>query len=211
MPLPLLLPLALAATTLHCGAGVHASTPTLIAANGTRFTMRVSADDDHVLTGHGCRAEFTIAVQPPTGAPIENQPESSDGAWGRLITIDLNGFDNHDTTAVGILHEAEQQNPEQSMTDIFLVDLSAAQWASYNLDQPFRKKLTSDCIAKLAVVGTTAKYEVVVATSNAPNCPTTRFALTRARDKHQRDSISAIHALPKQAEVLPLDPGAVAP
>jgi hypothetical protein len=211
MPLPLLLPLALAATTLHCGAGVRAATPTLKAANGTRFTLRVATDDDHVLTGHGCRAEFTLAVQPPTGAPIENQPESSDGAWGRLIAIDLNGFDAQDTTAVGVLHEADTENPGEAMTSIFLVDLSAAQWASYNLDQPFRKKLTPECIAKLAIVGTTARYEVVVAASNAPNCPTTRFALTRARDKNQRDYIASIHALPKNAEVLPLDPGTAAP
>jgi hypothetical protein len=207
--MPLLLSMALSSATLHCAAHSSGGTSSLVASNGTRFTLRIDMDDDHGKNTHLCEADFTFAAALPHQPESQNNAYLSDDAWDRTIVLEVYGFDSSDTHVFGIIRETAAK----PSTTLFRYSIPSRDLMTADLDRTLRNKLPRACIASLTVVGTVRsnRSEIVLATHPTPSCPHRRFALTLAQDAAQRDIVRSVHVLPAGAMAFPLDAGKTQP
>lgn len=200
---PLLLSMALSSATFHCAAHSYKTTPTLIASNGTRFTLLVNMDDDHGKNTHLCEADFTFLTDPPDQNAQPDQPYVSDDVWNRPIALYVYGFDAGDTRVFGIIREGASH----ASTTLFSYSLTSNDLLTADLSRALRGRLQQACIASVTVVGTTNRSEIVVASGHSSRCPGRSFALDFAQDSTQAYIVRSVRTLPADATVVPLDTG----
>ena len=203
---PCMLPLILlAASLLHSqqaslecvdtGADIAAAeTQEVRGPRGASAVLKVSTADDHSKNSHDCMADYKLVVTPATGsAPVEVDFLSSDGDYGRTLSLRLTGFSQDGKRVLGILAEGGKY----STTFLFDYHLGDAQAPIVDLQAQFKRVAPPGCSQTLEVIGITANGAIALESNSEKACGSSRHWLVDAAG-------SKAQPLPQSSAILPL-------
>jgi hypothetical protein len=151
--------------------------------NGTTAVLKVSSADDHSKSGHWCSAEYELVITPAAGgAPAVVDFLTSNGDWGRILSLRLEGFSYDGGRVFGIFSE----RGKYSYTTLFYYDTAGGPVQLVDLKERFRRIVTPKCRASFAVVGTTADGGIVLELPSAEGCTASGRWLLNSNGKVQR-------------------------
>jgi hypothetical protein len=166
---------------------------------GATAVLKVSTADDHSKDSHECWSEYKLTFTPAGGPPVEADVDTSDGDWGRPISLRLAGFTRDGRRVLGILSEGGKY----AVTLLFDYHAGDAVAQIVDLNMQFARVAPAGCVKTLGVIGTTAGGTIVLESSSEKACGANRrWAVDPARAKAQ--------PLPQGAQVQSLyesDPG----
>ena len=208
--LPLIL---LAASLLHSqqasmecvdtGANIAATeTQAVRGPRGATAVLKVSTADDHSKNSHDCMADYKLVVTPATGsAPVEVDFLSSDGDYGRTLSLRLAGFSQDGKRVLGILAEGGKY----STTFLFDYHVGDAQAPIVDLQAQFKRVAPPGCNQTLEVIGTTANGAIVLESNSEKACGSSRRWLvdaagSKAQPLPQSSAILALYELKDSAQ-----------
>jgi hypothetical protein len=162
--------------------------------SGATAVLKVSSSDDHSKNSHDCMADYKLVVTAATGsAPVEIDFLSSDGDYGRTLSLRLAGFSQDGKRVLGILAE----DGKYSTTLLFDYHAGDAQVPLVDLKMQFARAAPLGCVQTLQVIGTTASGAIVLESSSEKACGSSRRWLVDA-------SGSKAQPLPQSAAILGL-------
>jgi hypothetical protein len=162
--------------------------------SGANAVLKVSSSDDHSKNSHDCMADYKLVVTPATGsAPVEIDFLSSDGDYGRTLSLRLAGFSQDGKRVLGILAE----DGKYSTTLLFDYHAGVAQVPLVDLKMQFARVAPPGCSQTLEVIGTTANGAIVVESNSEKACGSSRRWLVNATG-------SKAQPLPQGASILSL-------
>jgi hypothetical protein len=137
---------------------------------GTTAVLKVSTTDDHSKDSHECWAEYKLAFTPAEGAPIEADVDTSDGDWGRPISLRLAGFTRDGKRVLGTFTEGGKY------ATTLLFDYHAGQAVAQivDLNAQLARVAPRSCASTLGIIGTTAGGAIVVESESQTACGTSR-------------------------------------
>lgn len=149
---------------------------------GATVILKVSTSDDHSKNSHECWAEYKLVFTPTGAATIEADIDTSDGEYGRSLSLLLAGFTRDGKRVLGILSEGGKY-PVTLLFDYHAGDAVAQ---LVDLKMQFVRIAPAGCVQTLAVVGTTSKGAIVVESSSEKACGASRrWLIDPAGDKAQ--------------------------
>jgi hypothetical protein len=150
---------------------------------GASAALKVSSTDDHSKNSHECWAAYQLLVTPAHGgSPATVDLDSSDGDWGRSLSLRLAGFSNDGQHVVGILAESGKY----PLVLLFDYNPGSGQVQLVDLQMTFAHVLAATCRQTLTVIGMTKAGEIVVESSTEKACgPGRRWAVEPAASKAQ--------------------------
>ena len=170
--LPFILFAALATTqqiSMECAntADAGAQTQPVRGPAGSAAILKVSSSDDASKDSHQCRADYQLLVTPAAGAtPTTVDFLSSDGDYGRSLSVRLDGFSQDGGRIFGVLDEGDST----PMTLLFDYHASGGPVQLVNLAKQFAPVMPAACIRTLDVIGTTSLGAFVLETNSAKPC-----------------------------------------
>jgi hypothetical protein len=162
---------------------------------GASVVLKVSSTDDHGKNSHECWADYQLLITPAHGgSPVTVDLDSSDGDWGRSLSLNLAGFSNDGQDVLGTLAEGGKY----SMALLFDYNTGSRQVQLVDLKMEFARIMPASCSDSLDVVGTTQGDAIVLQqTSEKPCGASRRWLLNPAASKPPQP-------LPAGASILPL-------
>lgn len=91
--------------SLECVNMGAAQTPPVAGPRGVTAVLEVSTEDDHSKNSHECNAEYRLLTSAAGGAAKPADVITSDGDWGRSLSIHLSGFSDDGKRLFGVLNE----------------------------------------------------------------------------------------------------------
>jgi hypothetical protein len=129
---------------------------------GMNAVLKVSSEDDHAKDSHQCMARYELIVVPAAGrAAVVADITSSDGDWGRRLSIQLDGFSRDGKRVFGILGEVAM---------LFDYDTTDRRVELIYLPKPFRPAMAAKCRTTFAVTGTTETGAIVLEQDPRKQC-----------------------------------------
>lgn len=150
---------------------------------GTSAVLKVASTDDHSKNSHECWADYQLLVTPAHGgSPVTVDLDSSDGDWGRSLSLLLAGFSNDGQHVVGILAEGGKS----PVALLFDYNTGSGQVQLVDLKMPFAHILAANCRQTLIVIGMTKAGGIVMESSSEKVCgPGRRWVVDPAGSKAQ--------------------------
>src|ERR1700752_644621 len=162
---------------------------------GASVVLKVSSTDDHSKNSHECWADYQLLVTPAQGgSPVTVDLDSSDGDWGRSLSLNLAGFSNDGQHVLGILAEGGKY----SIALLLDYNTGSVQVQLVDLKMQFARIMPARCSESLDVAGTTQGGAIVLQQTSDKPCGTNRrWQLAPAASKPPQP-------LPAGASILPL-------
>ena len=170
---------------------------------GVVATLKVHSEDDHNKNSHGCMANYTLRIRLPDGrdgAAGLIPPmgfASRIGAWGRRLSVHLDGFSTDGQHIFGVISEGGKYSFVQVFDfkrDGSHVEIQVQQGLSY--------LKAANCGTSFAVAGTTNAGEIVLEPNTANRCRMDhRWVLNKAgslRELTKNDSLMPLYAPQRQ-------------
>jgi hypothetical protein len=153
--------------SLDCSNAATAQTQAVHGPAGVTALVRISTEDDHSKDSHECMADYKLVIQSAgAGAPVITDFLSSDGDWGRKLSVHLDGFSKDGKRVFGILAEGgstpgtmvfEYHGSNQSVE---LLDMASA----------LKQMAAARCGTSAVIAGTTESGAVVLQSSPTSQC-----------------------------------------
>lgn len=149
-----------------------ASTQTQPAAGpgGTSAVFKVTTEDDHSKNSHQCSADYELLVSDAGGAPHTADVLTSDGDWGRSLTLRLNGFSQDGKRVFGIFTESGKY----PLTMLFDYHAGNEIAELIEITKEFKPIMPVDCSASFEVIGTTPAGGIVLELNSTKPCGASR-------------------------------------
>jgi hypothetical protein len=136
---------------------------------GVSAVLKVSAADDYSRNMHTCMAKYQLLVQAdPAGAAGESEILSSDGDWGRRLSIHLDGYSKDGKRVFGIFSEEGRA----SSTKLFEYDTATKAVKLVELGKDLSRLRGLKCGTSFAVGGTSETGAVVLEPNSTDQCHT---------------------------------------
>lgn len=138
---------------------------------GSSAILKVSSSDDASKDSHQCNAEYRLLVTPAPGAtPTTLDFLSSDGDYGRILSVRLDGFSHDGGRIFGVLVEGDSTPGSTPTTLLFDYHASGGPVQLVDLTKQFAPVMPAACIRTLNVIGTTSSGAIVMETNSAKPC-----------------------------------------
>jgi hypothetical protein len=169
----ILLALALTApqkASLECANIAAAQTPPVAGPGGATAVLKVSTEDDHSKNSHECNAEYQLLLSAGGGASHVAYVLTSDGDWGRPLSLRLSGFSQDGKRLFGILAEGGKY-PYTMAFDYHAGDENAQ---IIDITKLFKPVMSAACSSSFEVIGTTGTGAIVLELNLAKPCGPSR-------------------------------------
>jgi hypothetical protein len=158
--------------SMQCSNIATAQTQAVGGPAGVAAVLKVSSGDDHSKNSHDCLADYQLLVLPGSGGASDvTQLLSSDGAWGRRLSVHLDGFSHDGKRVFGILSEGGR--PPMAM--LFGYNIVDHKVQLLDLTKALRQIGGAKCGSSPAVAGTIDSGEIVLGSDPASRCRTRWF------------------------------------
>lgn len=137
---------------------------------GATAILKVSTTDDHSKDSHECWAEYKLVFTPAGGAPVEADVDTSDGDWGRPISLRLAGFTRDGKRVLGAFTEGGKY----ASTLLFDYHAGEAVAQLVDLNAQFAHVAPRGCVSTLGIIGTTGGGAIVVESESPTACGASR-------------------------------------
>lgn len=140
---------------------------------GVTAVLKVSTSDDHGKNSHECNADYQLYITPAQGgAAMIVDFLSSDGDWGRSLSLRLDGFSEDGKNIFGILSEPGRY----PVTLLFDYDLTSGGTPPQliDLEKQFAHIMSATCSSTFGVIGTTGTGAIVLELNSVRPCAATR-------------------------------------
>lgn len=137
---------------------------------GATAVLKVSTTDDHSKDSHECWAEYKLVFTAAGGAPLEADVDTSDGDWGRPLSLRLAGFTRDGKRVLGTFTEGGKY-PATLLFDYHAGE-AAAQLVDLNAQ--FARVAPRSCVSTLGIIGTTGDGAIVVESDSQTACGASR-------------------------------------
>jgi hypothetical protein len=153
----------------HTGATIaKAETEPVHGPGGATVVLKVSTADDASKDSHQCNADYEIVFTPAGGAAVRADIITSNGDWGRPISLSLVGFTSDGKHVLGILSEGG------GISILFDYQVGGAVAQIVDLKKQFSRVTPTGCVKTLGVIGTTARGAIVLESSFEKTCGANR-------------------------------------
>ena len=153
--------------------------------------VKISAEDDHSKDSHDCMAEYKLVIQPAGAAPVSTDILSSDGDWGRKVSVHLAGFSSDGKQVFGILSEGGRA----PSTMIFRYHSADQPVELLDLKKALKQMAAAKCGTSAAVSGTTDSGAIVLESAPATQCSTHWLLDPATNSVHQLGPGKSVQAL----------------
>jgi len=134
---------------------------------GVVAVLKVSSADDHSKNSHLCNADYVLLITPADASAARTVDFlSSDGDWGRTLSLRLDGFAQNGKRVFGVLTESGKY-PSAMLFDYGTADDKAQ---LIDLKKRFAHVATARCDTTFGIVGTTESGAIVVELNSAKPC-----------------------------------------
>lgn len=145
--------------------------------------LKVSTADDHSKNSHECWAEYKLEFTAAGGKPLEADVDTSDGDYGRNLTLRLAGFSRDGKHVFGLLSEGGKY----AITLLFDYHAGDAVAQLVDLRMQFAGIAPRGCAQTLSVIGTTRSGAIVMESNSDKACGASRrWMLASDTGKPQR-------------------------
>ncbi len=176
---------------MDCSNPATAQTQSVTGPAGLSAVVKVSAEDDHSKDSHNCMAEYKLVVQPASGAPVIADLLSSDGDWGRKLSVHLDGFSPDGKRVFGTLSEGGP-TPVDMVFDYHTTDQHVK---LLDMKKALKQMAAAKCGTSAAVAGTTDSGAIVLESIPATQCGTRWVFDPAAKTLHRVPQGQAFRAL----------------
>lgn len=173
---------------MDCSNSATTQTQSVSGPAGSTAVVKISAEDDHSKDSHDCMAEYKLVVQPASGAPVIADLLSSDGDWGRKLSVHLDGFSPDGKRVFGTLSETPVAMVFDYHTTDQRVDL-------LDLKKALKQMAAAKCGTSAAVAGTTDSGAIVLESIPATQCKTRWLFDPATKMLHRLPQGQAVRAL----------------
>ena len=167
MSLPLLVSaflLPAQAASMPCANIAATQTQAVRGRDGVVAVLKVASEDDHSKNSHDCQSEYQLFLAPgPTGAPVVVDLLTTDSAWGRNLSLRLNGFSQSGTRVFGVVSE----DGKFPSTTLFDYDTAEGKVRLTDLRKRFAHIAPAKCAPTFDVIGTTSTGAIVLELKSA--------------------------------------------
>jgi hypothetical protein len=164
---------------LECANVASAQTEPAAGPGGSSSIFKVTTEDDHSKNSHLCNAEYQLLISAAGGATHAVDVLTSNGDWGRPLSLRLCGFSQDGKRAFGIFTEGGKYLFTM-LFDYHAGDETAQLIAITKLFKPI---MTADCCATFEVIGTTPAGAIVIELNSARPCGASRRWLVDSSGK----------------------------
>jgi hypothetical protein len=155
--------------SLDCSNAVTVETQLVRGPAGETARVQASTHDDSSKDSHDCMADYQLMIQPAHGGvPVTTDFLSSDGDWGRKLSVHLDGFSGDGNRIFGTLMEGGT-TPTAMVFDYHATGQSVE---LLDIKEAIKRMAAAKCGASAAVAGTTDSGAVVPETNPATQCGT---------------------------------------
>lgn len=137
---------------------------------GATVVLKVFTADDASKDSHECNADYKLVFTPAGAAPIEADIDTSNGEYGRSLSLRVAGFTRDGKRVLGILSEGGKY-PVTLLFDYHAGDAVAQ---LVDLKMQFARIAPASCVQTLAVIGTTSNSAIVLESSSEKACGASR-------------------------------------
>jgi hypothetical protein len=178
--------------SLDCSNIATAQTQPVRGPAGVSAVVKVATEDDHSKDSHDCMAEYKLVVQPAgSGQPVISDILSSDGDWGRKVSVRLDGFSSDGKQVFGILSEGGHT----PATIVFNYHADDQQVELHNMNKALQQIAAAKCGMSATVAGTTDSGAIVLESSRATQCGTRWLFDPASHGLHRLPLGQSVHAL----------------
>lgn len=165
--------------SLECANIASTQTEPVAGPAGVSAVFRLTTEDDHSKNSHLCNAEYQLLISGVAGTPHVVDVLTSNGDWGRSLSLRLSGFSQDGKRVFGIFTEGGKYS------STMLFDARAGDETAQLIDitKQFKSFMSADCSASFDVIGTTPPGAIVLELTSAKRCGSSRRWLVDSSGK----------------------------
>ena len=137
--------------SIECSNGGAAATREIRGPGGTSAILKASTQDDRSKDTHDCWADYRLTYLRPGRALVDAPLLSSDGDWGRKLSLRLDGFSRNGNLIFGTISESGG-TPSASLFEYRTDD---GKVTLFDLAKTLRTLRSASCTDAPSVAGTT--------------------------------------------------------
>jgi hypothetical protein len=165
--------------SLECANIASTQTEPVAGPAGASAVFKLTTEDDHSKNSHECNAEYQLLISAAGGAPRVADVLTSDGDWGRTLSLRLSGFSQDGKRVFGMFTESGKY------LFTMLFDYHAGDETAQLIDiaMQFKPIMSAYCSASFEVIGTTPAGAIVLELNSAKPCGASRRWLVDSSGK----------------------------
>jgi hypothetical protein len=165
--------------SLECANIASAQTEPVAGPAGASAVFKLTTEDDHSKNSHLCNAEYQLLISGAAGTPHVVDVLTSNGDWGRSLSLHLSGFSQDGKRVFGIFTEGGKY----PLTMVFDSHASDEIAQLIDITKQFKSIMSADCSASFEVIGTTPPGAIVLELNSAKPCGSSRRWLVDSSGK----------------------------